>query len=94
MLGCSTGQEAYSLAMSFMAFSDSLPVAPRLQIFATDLNNALLDKARAGLYAKSLADDIAPERLRRFFTGEDGGYRINKALRESIISPNHFNRIN
>ncbi|MFP5469521.1 MAG: CheR family methyltransferase, partial [Alphaproteobacteria bacterium] len=85
VLGCSTGQEAYSLAMSFMEFSDSLPAVPRLQIFATDLNNALLDKARAGLYAKSLADDISPERLRRFFTEEDGGYRINKALRESIV---------
>ncbi len=85
VLGCSTGQEAYSLAMSFAEFSDSLPAVPRLQIFATDLNNALLDKARAGLYAKSLADDISPERLRRFFTEEDGGYRINKALRESIV---------
>jgi len=89
VLGCSTGQEAYSLAMSFIEFSDSLPVVPRLQIFATDLNNALLNKARAGLYAKSLADDISPERLRRFFTEEDGGYRINKALRESIIFARH-----
>ena len=45
----------------------------RLQVFATDLNEALLEKARQGLYAKSLAQDISPERLRRFFVEEDGG---------------------
>jgi len=84
-LGCSTGQEAYSLAMAFTEFCDQIPRPPKLQLFATDLNDALLEKARAGLYAKSVADDISPERLRRFFVEEDGGYRVIKPLRETIV---------
>ena len=85
VLGCSTGQEAYSVAMAFSEFADKVPRAPALQIFATDLNDALLDKARAGLYAKTLAADISPERLRRFFVEEAGGYRVVKSLREGVV---------
>ena len=84
-LGCSTGQEAYSVGMAFTEFADTLPHPPRLQIFATDLNDALLDKARAGLYAKSVAADVSPERLRRFFVEVDGGYRVIKGLRDAIV---------
>ena len=54
-LGCSTGQEAYSLAMIYAEFTGVMPSAPKLQLFATDLNETLLVKARAGLYAKSIA---------------------------------------
>ena len=57
----------------------------KLQVFATDLNEALLDKARHGLYAKSLAAGCLAERLRRFFVEEEGGYRVNKALREMVV---------
>ena len=57
----------------------------KLQIFATDLNEALLDKARHGLYAKSVTQDVSPERLRRFFVEEDGGYRVSKSLRELVV---------
>jgi two-component system CheB/CheR fusion protein len=85
VLGCSTGQEAYSIAISFAEFSDSIPGAPKLQVFATDLNNTLLDKARHGLYARTLAEDVSPERLRRFFVEEDGGYRVSKPLRDQIV---------
>lgn len=85
VLGCSTGQEAYSLAMTFAEAAAEAPHPQKLQIFATDLNEALLEKARAGLYAKSLAQDITPERLQRFFTEEEGGYRVNKALREQVL---------
>jgi two-component system CheB/CheR fusion protein len=84
-LGCSTGQEAYSLAMSFVEAADRAPRLRKLQVFATDLNDALLDKARHGLYAKSIAQDLSPERLRRFFVEEEGGYRVSKALREMIV---------
>ena len=66
VLGCSTGQEAYSLAMAFVEAAEKAPRMRKLQVFATDLNDALLDKARHGLYAKSLAQDVSPERLRRF----------------------------
>ncbi len=85
VLGCSTGQEAYSLAMAFVEVVEKLGSSRSLQIFATDLNDALLDKARHGLYAKSLVEDISPARLRRFFTEADGGYRVNKSLREMVV---------
>ena len=71
--------------MSFVEAADKLPRMRKLQVFATDLNEALLDKARHGLYAKSVAQDLSPERLRRFFVEEDGGYRVSKALREMIV---------
>ena len=86
MLGCSTGQEAYSIAMSFVEAADKAPRMRKLQVFATDLNEALLEKARHGLYAKNIAQDLSPERLRRFFVEEEGGYRIGKALREMVCS--------
>lgn len=85
-IGCSSGQEVYSLAMAYMevveAYADR---APRLQIFGTDLNESLLTKARHGLYPKSLAHEISAERLRNFFVEEDGGYRVIKSLREICI---------
>ena len=85
ILGCSTGQEAYSIAMSFVEAAHKAPRMRKLQVFATDLNDALLDKARHGLYAKSIEQDLSPERLRRFFVEEEGGYRVSKALREMIV---------
>ncbi len=89
VLGCSTGQEAYSMAMTFMEASEKTSRMRKLQVFATDLNDELLDKARHGLYARSLAQDISPERLRRFFVEEEGGFRINKALREMVVFARH-----
>ena len=83
--GCSTGQEAYSIAIAFMESAEKSPRGRNLQVFATDLNEKVLDKARFGLYPKSLSDDISPERLRRFFVEEQGGYRVNKSLREMVI---------
>lgn len=83
--GCSMGQEAYSLAMAYAEFADHLPRARKVQIFATDLNEPLLDKARSGFYNTSLVAGVSPGRLRRFFVEEEGGYRISKSLRESIV---------
>ncbi len=85
VLGCSTGQEAYSITMAFVEAAENAPDMRKLQVFATDLNDALLDKARHGLYTKSLADDVSPERLRRFFVEEEGGYRVVKSLREMVV---------
>jgi two-component system, chemotaxis family, CheB/CheR fusion protein len=87
VLGCSTGQEAYSIAMAFVESADQAPRMRKLQVFATDLNDVLLEKARHGLYAKSLAQDVLPERLRRFFVEEGGGYRIIKPLRQMVVFP-------
>ncbi len=85
VLGCSTGQEAYSIAMAFVEAAEKAPRMRKLQVFATDLNDTLLEKARHGLYAKSLAQDLSPERLRRFFVEEEGGYRVSKAMREMVV---------
>ena len=84
-LGCSTGQEAYSIAMAFVEAAEKATRMRTLQVFATDLNEALLEKARHGLYAKTLAQDVSPERLRQFFVEEEGGYRIVKSLREMVV---------
>ena len=85
VLGCATGQEAYSIAMAFTESADKFPRPRKLQVFATDLNEANLVKARHGIYAKTIAQDVSPERLRRFFVEEDGGYRVIKALRERVV---------
>ncbi len=85
VLGCSTGQEAYSLAMAFTEAADDVVRARKLQVFATDLSEANLVKARHGFYTKTLVQDISPERLRRFFVEEDGGFRIIKPLREVVV---------
>ncbi|MDX2055800.1 MAG: protein-glutamate O-methyltransferase CheR [Polyangiaceae bacterium] len=85
VLGCSTGQEAYSIAIAFSEVVDRAPRRRNLQVFATDLNEGLLAKARSGLYAKSLVDELGPERLRRFFVEEQGGYRVSKSLREMVV---------
>ncbi len=89
VLGCSTGQEAYSLAMAFAEVAEKVPRTRSLQVFATDLNDANLDKARHGLYAKNIVQDVSPERLRRFFVEEEGGFRIIKALREQVVFARH-----
>lgn len=84
-LGCSSGEEAYSIAMSFVEFAvdqaDHVPV----QVFATDLSDRGIEKARAGLYSKDIAEDVSPERLRRFFTEADGGYRVSKPIRDMVV---------
>lgn len=83
--GCSTGQEAYTIAMVFMEAMDQAPRTRRVQIFATDLNDDLLETARRGLYVKGLVQDVSPERLRRFFRQEDGRYQVVKSLRDMVV---------
>jgi two-component system, chemotaxis family, CheB/CheR fusion protein len=81
--GCSTGEEVYSLAISLLEYMDSTPVKPPIQIFATDVNEAVLEKARQGVYAPS--PSISPERLRRFFVRANGAYQINKTIRRMCV---------
>jgi two-component system, chemotaxis family, CheB/CheR fusion protein len=84
--GCSTGQEAYSIAMSLVEFFDDKPSRPPLQIFATDIcDSTILDKARAGIYPDSIEAEVSPERLRRFFQKEDHIYRVEKPIRDMCI---------
>lgn len=85
VLGCSTGQEAYSVAMAFAEVAIASPSPRRLQLFATDLAEPMLGKARGGFFPSSAVQNVSPERLQRFFVAENGGYRIVKALREQVI---------
>ena len=85
VLGCSTGEEAHSLAMAFTEYLESSGRRTALQVFATDVNGASIEKARTGLYPKGIAQDLSPERLRRFFVAADGNYRISKAIRDMCI---------
>lgn len=85
--GCSTGEEAYSLAILLQEQLDRLKKSYLLQIFATDIDDRAINQARTGLYPASIAADISPERLTRFFTVEADGnaYRINKTIRDMLI---------
>lgn len=84
---CSTGEEAYSLAIEFKEVLEQSPLKQRfkLQIFATDLDQDAIEQARRGFYPSSIAADVTPERLARFFVAEDNGYRISKQIREMVV---------
>ena len=85
VVGCSTGEEAYSIAIAFSEFVGERAEHIPVQIFATDLNERSIERARAGLYSKNITEDVSPERLRRFFTEAEGGYRIGKPLRDMCV---------
>ena len=82
---CSTGEEAYTIAMLFAEHADAAKKAFDLKIFATDVTDGVLSSARAGQYPGSIAADLAEERLQRFFEKQDDTYSIRKMLREAII---------
>ena len=85
-VGCSTGEEAYSLAIVFKEALDQIKPKGRftLQIFATDLDSDAIDKARQGVYPANIAADVSPERLARFFVEEENGYRVGKEIRDMV----------
>jgi len=85
--GCSTGEEAYSIAILLQERLEALKQSFKLQVFATDIDRHAIECARAGVYPASIATDISPERLARFFLQEtDGGdYRIQKQIRDMVI---------
>jgi two-component system CheB/CheR fusion protein len=84
--GCSTGEEAYSIAICLIEFLGTTPKTNiPIQIFATDISEAAIEKARAGIYIENIVADISQERLRRFFTKMDQGYQINKSIREMCV---------
>jgi two-component system, chemotaxis family, CheB/CheR fusion protein len=88
-LGCSTGQEAYSIAIVFAEAVEAAGSHVPLQLFATDLNPVGIEKARAGFYSKDIAEDVSQGRLRRFFAAVDGSYRIAKSIRDSCVFSRH-----
>jgi two-component system CheB/CheR fusion protein len=85
--GCSTGEEAYSLAIVFREAIEKVKPAARysLQVFATDLDKDAIAKARAGAYPANISADVAEARLRRFFVQEERGYRVSKEIRDMVI---------
>ncbi len=85
VVGCSSGEEAYSVAIAFLEAADHCGAQRKLQVFATDLHDAALEKARAGFYPKGALQNLSSERLRRFFVEEVDGYRVQKALRDMCI---------
>jgi two-component system, chemotaxis family, CheB/CheR fusion protein len=87
-VGCSTGEEAFSLAIIFKEALRELKPAKHfsLQIFATDLDKDAIDKARAGLYPENISADVSEQRLREFFVkNEHGGFCVKKEIREAVI---------
>lgn len=86
---CSTGEEALSIAIMILEIQDNSEIEIPVQIFATDLSERAIYKARIGLYSKRDLESVSPLRVRRFFTLSEGGYRINKSVRNMCIFATH-----
>ena len=91
VVACSTGEEAYSLAMAFIEAQQALPgsEAHELQIFATDLNADAIAAARNGRFPLALAQTLPPERLARFFVERPDGYQVHKQVRDMVLFAQH-----
>ena len=84
--GCSTGEEAYSFAIALQEFLEETGAGDvQVQIFGTDVNEKNVDKARQGIYPKSIEADVSEERLNRFFTSFNGSYQIAKFIRDKCV---------
>ena len=85
--GCSSGEEAYSIAILLVERMEAIKASYTIQLFATDIDSQAIATARAGLYPASIAGDVSAERLARFFTLEADGsaYRIHKSIRDLMI---------
>ncbi|TCC92733.1 CheR family methyltransferase [Pedobacter hiemivivus] len=89
--GCSTGEEAYSLAILLLEYLDSLKSdsPPKVQIFATDLDPRAIEQARSGYYFSNIISEISAERLDRFFVAKNNGYVVKKSVRGMIVFAQH-----
>ena len=88
-VGCATGEEAYSLAMLLYEAASELEKVPKIQIFASDLHEDSLKKAREGYFPGDISENVSTGRLKHFFTRQEGGYRIRKEIREMVIFTPH-----
>ncbi|QDU26368.1 Chemotaxis protein methyltransferase [Anatilimnocola aggregata] len=84
---CSTGEEAYSIAITIKESlaRSNLARQPKVQIFATDIDSDSISKARQGLFSASIAADVSPQRLERYFVRDGDGYRVGKEIRELVV---------
>ena len=87
--GCSTGEEAYSIAIALLEFLDNAGTTVPIQIFATDISETTIQKARAGIYYEGIDRSVSKERLKRFFDKVEGGYKISKGLRDLCLFSRH-----
>ncbi|MES1926435.1 PAS sensor protein [Salinisphaera sp. T31B1] len=85
--GCATGEEAYSLAIVMLEALDAYPSETRasVSVYATDIDSQALEVARSGCYSETIAADMSDERLARWFTATEPGYRVNKTLRDTVM---------
>lgn len=83
--GCATGEEAYSIAIVFSEAMEQIKAHCNLQIFATDIDAKAIDFARTGIYPESIAMDVSPVRLQRFFIHKNGTYCVKKEIREHVV---------
>lgn len=87
--GCATGEEAYSIAIALTEFIEQNHLHVQFQIFATDVNSAVIEKARRGLYQARIVEYLSPIRLKRFFVKVDAGYQVKKDLQEKCLFAVH-----
>lgn len=87
--GCSTGEEAYSLAILFNEYLDTVQKNVTLKIFATDVDSVAIEYASIGIYPDSITADVSPERLNKYFIKKRDSYQVSKYIREMIIFTNH-----
>ena len=87
--GCSTGEEAYSIAICMIEYLQEINSGISASIFATDINEMAIEKARTGFYPETAVSDIPPDKLRKFFVKIEQGYQINKTVRNSCIFARH-----
>ena len=83
--GCSTGEEVYSIAIALLEYLGEIAGTRAIQIFATDIDEYAIEKARAGVYPENIAQDVSAERLRRFFVKLESGYQISKSIRDMCV---------
>jgi two-component system CheB/CheR fusion protein len=86
---CSSGEETYSVAITLLEYLGDKPGANSIQFFGTDVSESNVRRARSGVYPDNIQADVSPERLRRFFTKIEGGYRISKGIRDMCIFAQH-----
>jgi two-component system CheB/CheR fusion protein len=89
VVGCSTGEEAYSLAIVLRECLDALGRARRVQVFATDVDRQAIAIARRGAYPLTIAGDVSPDRLRRFFWQQGDAYRVSREIRNTVVFACH-----
>lgn len=89
VVGCSTGEEAYSTAIILDECKEELGLNLDIKLFATDIDEDAIEKARYGVYPASIAEDISDDRLRKYFEREDDSYRIKRFIRDMMIFAEH-----